>query len=477
MRRAAPFALLLAAFLALESASFPMLAAVHSGDETVWGRVARASVFSADFYTSIRPFTVPLVHKLLGGHEPSVVWFQSFFSVLCWFTLALALARHFLGRSAQIAAASLVCLFSLTVPVNQWDLVIRSESIFFSLFALTLALSLEGARRLREGEPLPAALIAGWALVCLLFASARDSGLYVLALLAAGFALWLGLYALARRREGTPGLHRRGAVALLALLSVMGAVQVSTASSPRWRTPLISVVLGRVLPDADVHRKWIDLYGFPRNAVFERYAGLEPWSPTPEGPEVRRRLERAPELAEVETWLRQRGMASYQRWLLFDAPLRSLTAAFAALSRHANHFAPGYAKGAGQTAWTVPLSTLLHPRLPAPLLCWLAVLFSGAACAWTSPAARLLGLAAVFLAVNAFSQAFIGYHVASVEVPRHMLPSMVMLRLAALTGLLAWLCAIAAAIRTSAQSTTERSPEGRSIPSPGSAQAASRGSS
>ncbi len=427
------FAGLFAAFLILEQRSFVgVTAPVHSGDSGAWGNVAAYSVLSREFYTGERPFTVPLLYKLANSDEWAIGRFQSVFSVACWFSLALAIAMSFRPLPVRLVVAGLICLFSLTVPVNQWDYVVRSESLSYSLIALAGALTIVLARRYASSPDSHVALMLWWALVCLLAASTRDSLTYLFATLWAGLALWfLGdLYRRAIHRKN-PRFHRGLLASLLALGAVVWFTRWATMNSIRWHTPLVNVIVRRVLPDPTVYNIWVTRYGFPRNEVFEQYAGQSAQAVIQGDIKLKHALRNGdPAFADVQAWLATRGVASYQRFLLWDNLGPSLASASRAFVRYFNEFNEEYGKGAGMTPWTIRLTQWLYPEMGYPIPIGIAILIGACLVAVRIPSARLPALFVVFMLVNSWAQAFINYHGDAAGVERHMSISGMLYRLA-----------------------------------------------
>ncbi len=426
------FACLLAAFLILERRSFAGgTAPIHSGDSGSWGNVAAYSVLAREFYTGERPFTVPLLHKLAGNDEWVVVRFQSVFSVISWFSLALTIAVSFRPLPVRLIVAGLICLFSLTVPVNQWDYVVRSESLSYSLIALAGALTIALACRYASSPDGHIALMLWWALVCLLAASTRDSLTHLFAVLWAGLALWwMGDLCWRAARQGHPGFHRGLFMSLLALGAVVWFTRWATMHSIRWHTPLVNVIVRRVLPDPAVYEMWISRYGFPRNQAFERYAGQSAQAVIQGDIKLKHALRNGdPAFADVQSWLVTCGVASYQRFLLWDNLGPSLASATRAFTGHFNELNEEYAKGARMTPWTAWLTRWLYPEISHPIPVGIAILFgAGLMAAWV-PSARWPALFVVFMLLNAWTQAFINYHGDAAGVERHMAISGMLYRL------------------------------------------------
>ncbi|MFZ1537228.1 MAG: hypothetical protein WAT23_07590 [Chromatiaceae bacterium] len=423
------FAALFVVLIGLEASSFNgMTGPVYSGDEAVWSRVAEHSLFSREFYTDIRPFTVPLIHKLANSDDSVVVRIQSWVSIFAWFSLAIAVASLFKRPIVRLGVAVFICLFSLTWPINQWDYVIRSESFNLSFLALGMALTIGLIRNLQKGRSINVAFVLWWAIACLLLLFTRDSMVYTFGVLLLAFVIYF-IYEWVRNGRKLPEKMPSWLLILALLAAMIGFSQWSFRNSIRWHTPLVNVILQRIMPQQDRYEHWLEHTTFPANPTFEQYAGMFAWDIAPEGGQIRSRLESDQNIADIQQWLTEEGTSSYSRYLVLNAPVQSITQAFQAMSENLNLFNEGYAQGAGNVAWSAPLSRLLFPSFNVPILIWVVTILVGVGIVIFARGYRLLGMIICFLILNAWIQAFITFHGDAAEIPRHMMIVGVLFRL------------------------------------------------
>jgi hypothetical protein len=200
-------------------------------DTPGYERTAHAAFFSWHFFAGERPFTLPLVYRLLGGDHERIAA-QLVLSTVCWLILAWAVSRSLNWQQLRPWAALLVLLFSLTTPVVMWDTVLLSESVTISLSALAVALALLLVRR--PSWWLVAALVATVGL----WVFARDSNAYVAACVGVVAAL----------TAFRPGFRReKAAVALGCLAFAVAGIQSADHGS-RWWAPMWDVWTQRIEP-------------------------------------------------------------------------------------------------------------------------------------------------------------------------------------------------------------------------------------
>ena len=407
-----------------------------SFDSGIFLRCAQKSLLDPGFYTAVRPPTVPCFYKLVGGEPNAIRWLQSSLSVIAWFSLACALASFFRSAWLRFAVLVLTCAFSLTSPINQWDGVMMSESLFLSLLASTIAITIFASRQLLHTGRLSLSLGLPWFAISLLFVGSRDSALYLLAIPWFFGLCWFIVSKLKRTDPKPPTNHL--ARSLIVGFAILFCAHLSLIRSERWHTPLVNVLLGRVLPDPQLHQLWMDRYDLPSNALFEGQSGKYAWNRVPNGIQLRKMLGQDPKLANIEAWLQTAGLRSYQRHLVLDEPVRSITQALASLDASINPKAPvgpglpahSYSKGAGITAWSQLLTTALYFPIPAPLWIALATAALAIALAIQRPTARAPAICTIGLLIGVGSQAFITWHGDTAEVARHTLVVGVLMRLA-----------------------------------------------
>jgi hypothetical protein len=232
------------------------------------------------------------------------------------------------------------------------------------------------------------------------------------------------------------------------LTVALAIAQGMATSSGRWKLPLLNVLLRRVVSSPEVSAEFASRYGMPRNPEVARYAGRFGWHRVGrrEPMVVRVFFTDDPTVADLRRWILERGVSSYARYLAVDQPVRALRAAAHAFSTHAAQAAPNrrYGKGAGSTGWTQALSSVLHPRLPRPVLLWTLLSAVALALAWRSPPARIPAIAVLLLGVTVAAHAFIAYHGDASNVDRHIAYAGIGLRLGLLLLLLTLLDRVAA---------------------------------
>jgi hypothetical protein len=117
-------------------------------DTMDYERVAHLPVWSWAFYSSWKPWLLPLLYKLLPGSTQSVVpGAQWLISVVSWLVLALVVASFVENRGVRIATLAGMLGFSLVPLVDQWDGALLSESLSLSATALLLAAMLPFVRK------------------------------------------------------------------------------------------------------------------------------------------------------------------------------------------------------------------------------------------------------------------------------------------------------------------------------------------
>lgn len=260
----------LAALLRLFASGDPVLS-IATADTPNIIQSSRIPLLSWDFLTSNRTPTIALIYKILepaSGYEiarlsePAVAGTmelafnpglhrvaiaQLVLAMLCWFALAVVVARHLVNPFLKIFGALLVLVFAISPQLTDWDRVLISESISFSLFALMLALSLEMSVRIaRDGRRLSLCtkLLAGTWLISLLFwVFSRDSNSYLLPVTIGALGVPLLIPRLRRQ------LPTRAVLVLISVAGLMFAFHSITLNrSDRWVNPFLNNLIHNVLP-------------------------------------------------------------------------------------------------------------------------------------------------------------------------------------------------------------------------------------
>ena len=408
-------------------------------DSGAFLRCAKTSLLDPGFYSAIRPPTVPFFYKLVGGNAENIRTFQSALSVFCWFALGLALASLFPSELLRAVILIGTCLFSLSSPINQWDGVIMSESIFLSMMVAFISITIFAVRATILIGRVPIPIAAAWLIISTLFVSSRDSAIYFVVVPWAVAAVWLAM-GFVSSRQGEHSVVPRSSVAkaLAVGLVLIVASQASLQQSERWRTPLINVILNRVLPNEELYEQWIDLYGLPREPLFEGQANSFAWNRVGNAQQLRKLIKPNYPLASVGRWLRKRGVRSYQRHLLIDEPFRSIREGVNGLNMGFNPISPvgpgirenSYSKGAGITSWTQAITKVFYFVIPVPLWTCFGATALALACFFLRPNLRAPAVCVLVLLGGAAAQAFVTWHGDAAEVPRHTLVVGVLARVA-----------------------------------------------
>jgi len=241
-------------YLVFRAGSFSNLP-VPAGDTPSYEEVAANPLWSVDFYGGSRPFTVPLLYKLVTSPEHRIVA-QLVVSIVCWLVLAAVVARTVRNPVVRPIAFATVLGFSLTKEVILWDPLLLSESIAFALTAVVLAAWLALVR-------CPSRARAAVVLVLMLFwAFARDTNAYLVLVVGALVAVSL----LDPRR-------RQLKLALVAGCAAIFAVGFASAEAgERWLGPIHDIVFRRVIPTPELSR-----YFAQHDLTTTRNWTVKPW--------------------------------------------------------------------------------------------------------------------------------------------------------------------------------------------------------
>ncbi|HNO86012.1 MAG TPA: hypothetical protein PKM54_15355, partial [Anaerolineales bacterium] len=265
---------------------------------------AAPPLFSRDMLTRSRLFTTNLVYHLAKVQEceltaishpalgleteravqpcfTRIALLQNLLSILAWSLLALTVASKLTGRFEKLFAAISITAFGFTPAIADWDSILGSESLTFSLFAISLALLLKICFTAIEEDQRPTSiLLTILTLVSLaLWTFTRDSNVYALAVLFAFLAVSLVIFPRLRKNKSVLVIS-----AVILVLTVVGLQ--SAMESRRWKKPLTNVFAEFILP-------------YPARAEFMTGIGMP-----------------GPKSAEYPTWFRENAPRAYARFLL-----------------------------------------------------------------------------------------------------------------------------------------------------------------
>lgn len=187
----------------------------------------------------VQALSVPAVGKEAHRQDQvcfeGVVTIQTALSILGWGLLVFAFALNMTSKLARISAAAILSVFAFVPQIADWDSILNSQSLAFSLLAMSLGFMLLVMRQMRwrsGNAQLPRsgyAFAAASLLTLALWSFVRDPNVYTVALLGV-MLLVLGLLVRPRQLGAIAGA---AAVLLICLVGV-----VSSMASNRWRVPL-----------------------------------------------------------------------------------------------------------------------------------------------------------------------------------------------------------------------------------------------
>jgi len=239
---------------------------VANGDTETYVQGGTAPLFSKDMLTKSRLFTTNLLYYLADVQEceikaisypalrtetyraiqpcfDAIVFFQNIVSVIAWSLLALVVSKRLNGGYEKILAAVLITAFGFTPTIADWDSVLSSESLTFSLFAINIALITEiGFHAAKDtGSSKYSTFIKVLATLTLaLWAFTRDANIYTLAIL---LVISIFILIIPAFRENKKLLVFIAGIFLITVVGLQSAML-----SRRWEIPLANVFNDLLLP-------------------------------------------------------------------------------------------------------------------------------------------------------------------------------------------------------------------------------------
>ncbi len=407
-------------FMTLKIGSLWNHAPVYSGDGRIWAQIAELPLLSKDFLLlARRPIALPLLYKLTGDSDASIVHLQICLSTVAWGFLALAIAR--LAKSAASLLLFVgVLAVALSDSVHSWDIVIRAESTSHSFLMLTVGAAIFYLTEMANRGP-RASL---WAGVCAFFAcwcsNARDTNGYVLFLLAAAVA---GASLLIRAKERFSVARWSLAVVLgsLLLFPIQAAAVAKTAQ--RYDFPLMNVIFQRVLPNEVKRDYFVETLHMPLSGALLGRA--RKWASSD-----KRYAFRAAELSDFRQWLITDGYSGYQKYLLTH--LRTTFAEAYPQWTQVMRYTNGKAAVEARTALSDAANSVASNSLVVSSPGFSSLIFaaiSALTICLLDYRARVLAIVGLVFVTGSLSQLYICYHGDAMEVVRHGIVSGILLKL------------------------------------------------
>ncbi|MDO9302889.1 MAG: hypothetical protein Q7T89_15990, partial [Anaerolineales bacterium] len=250
-----------------------------------WADVQECEI-QAISYPALRTETYRAVQPCFDG----IVFFQNIVSIIAWGLLALVVSKRLVGGYEKLLAVFLITAFGFTPAIADWDSILSSESLTFSLFAVSMALVVEVGFRFAENTgsskySIPINVLAILALA--LWAFTRDANIYTLVVL---LVTSLPVLAIPTLRK-----NKKLLVFIAGIFLITGIGLQSAMLSHRWEVPLANVFNDLILPH-------------PARVEFMQKLGMPD-----------------PTSAEYSAWFVGNAPRSYARFLLFH-PGYTLTA-------------------------------------------------------------------------------------------------------------------------------------------------------
>lgn len=346
---------------------------IGTADSAMFIQESRLSLSSWDFYTSNRPPTVGVFYKILEpssgydlilvskaweGTEPDrvvqpgldrIAFVQSILSIFAWSLLAWVTAFRLNTLFGKLLAVVLILLFAYSPQMADWDGVLMSESLSFSLFVVLFSLLIELVHRIyyegRQVSKFTWGLAIAWFIVTSLWVFTRDSGAY--GILITVLLLSIGVL--------LPSVRKRLPLKLiLILLAAMSGVfilhNVTLRASDRWVNPFMNNLIKNVMPYPDRLEFFAGL-GLPITEEFLSFVDSD-------GNETG--------FYEVEglmPWVYESGFAAYQRYIATH-PLIAIERLYQNLDAIFVANRQPYFRGSEQSTplWMLPIGDQLHLR-------------------------------------------------------------------------------------------------------------------
>lgn len=275
---------------------------------------------------------------------------QNIIAIACWVLLAILAASSVESWLTKALVSFLILAFAFVPQIADWDSILISESLSFSLFALLVGLLL---KVIPDGKPCG---IGSWIWGLLFFVTAalwvftRDTNAY--------FILLTGLLLLITCLVWWFGHAHLNAASLLLSFCLIGLFvfhQVTFRHSERWLLPFMNNMTANVFPN-ETAVEWFEEEGMPVSEELLANKGSAEYN-------------HIYEQEEFLTWARHHGLDTYQKWLL-STPLGTVLDVWNHLdSFFTENLQPFfYGQPNEKPHWADGIGNLLHPMSSGVIL-------------------------------------------------------------------------------------------------------------
>ncbi len=398
-------------------------------DTLSYVEVAQKNLTSSEFWAGTRPFTLPLLYKVLGVTPENfkqiammerVARAQFSFSTASWLLLGSAMGSYLGGQRLGLVGFGGMLTFGLNLHISQWDRLMISESVSTSFFVAALAWTLLGVSfsdRLGTGSVWGRVLyFLSLVLLVIGFSFARDSNLTLIAISAIGAALIASLHL---RSGGWWPAWVLGVSGLLMLLCLFQLKSVQIGG--RWEVPFYHVLRDRVLQDESA-RKFFTERGLPDGEPLEVLRTLDRHGFVDS-------LRHDGRYAHIKRWVHEQGRSTYFGYLLrqpldaLAAPVRHSGALVSPLSTEYRH------QEAVTPMWLSWLTDIAFPRSTLVLGLVLGLCILSMTHAWNEIGIQVAWVIPFALIASSYPLMFVVWHGDSIEIERHAYQAAMQLRL------------------------------------------------
>ena len=290
----------------------------------------------------------------------AVVRNQTIISIVCWIGCTLLIVSSLNGWFAKALAAFLILSFGFVPQIADWDSILSSESLNFSLFALLIGLLIKVLPNGKADNFGAWAAGIGLVIVNFLWIFTRDTNAYFV--LAEAVLLIIAAIIYWARRSG----QRISALLCGFLLAGLFIFHQGTfRESERWLVPLLNNLVVNVFPYEE-RVEFFSEYNMPADEETLSLTGSAEYNESMEN-------------EKLLHWARRFGMQTYQRWLL-SMPLWCVQQVYENLDSFFEENRQPFFYGSKEQRphWAEKPGNLLHPLSAAVIVIdLLLIIFMG----------------------------------------------------------------------------------------------------
>ncbi len=354
----------------------PMNDSVAAHDTESYYAAAAADFPSIEFFEQMRSATLPLLFKILNpslehtilllsepffGTEPklaiqpgteSIIRFQTILSITAWIFFILILCKRLNHPLSKALFAGILYLFAFVPQVADWDSILLSESVSFSIFIIMMGMLAILLPKIKKKSFCLSDFLLSllFFLIAMLWLFTRDTNAYFILFLAAAFLmisiiLWF-------RNKSFPVI----AMLLAIFLSGVFLFQQHTfKKSERWLLPFLNNMSTNVFPYPE-RTAFFEKKGMPVNDEILSQTGSAEYN-------------NLYDQTEFISWAKENGLSAYTAFLL-DMPLWSVLQIYLNLDLFfEENLQPFFFGGSTEKPhWADSIGNLLHPLSAATIL-------------------------------------------------------------------------------------------------------------